>query len=172
MGTRRLVLQTNCLLMTDLPQWPVTPAACWDTFQMAHCPATKSDSASSFVDLNNALSHYILLNSREQKKQIWKERWQLVRSQTSPRCEGGARLAAEPFRVDNEDVISVESATSKSYPSQEISHIANNAKLWIFWMQTCRVTFVRTKCMYFCRNTVYSVATIWLVRSVYSRAKL
>lgn len=172
MGTRRLVLQTNCLLMTDLPQWPVTPAACWDTFQTAHCPATKSDSASSFVDLNNALSHYILLNSREQKKQIWKERWQLVRSQTSPRCEGGARLAAEPFRVDNEDVISVESATSKSYPSQEISHIANNAKLWIFWMQTCWVTFVRTKCMYFCRNTVYSVATIWLVRSVYSRAKL
>lgn len=29
-GTHCLFLQTNCQLMTDLPQWPVSPTACWD----------------------------------------------------------------------------------------------------------------------------------------------
>lgn len=32
-GTHCLFLQTNCQLMTDLPQWPVSPTACWDTLK-------------------------------------------------------------------------------------------------------------------------------------------
>lgn len=49
---------TKCLLMTNVPQWPASPTACWEA-----CRWGTTNTASSFVGRNVALSWCILFSS-------------------------------------------------------------------------------------------------------------